>query len=69
MEDMMQTLNRQWHKAVQRVVFAHMNLAKSIKPADRKSAQKECDAALAEYRIAHGKLVDRAIEGSLDFIT
>jgi hypothetical protein len=64
----MQTLDREWHRAVKRGVLAHVNLAKSMKPADRKLAQAECDAALAEYQIAHGKLVDRAVDSSLDFM-
>jgi hypothetical protein len=48
----MQSSDREWHRALKRVVVAHMNLARSVKPADRKSAQKECDSELAEYRIA-----------------
>jgi hypothetical protein len=56
----MQTLTREWHRAVKRVVDAHMKLAQSVKATDRKFAQKECDSALAEYRIAYGKMLDRA---------
>jgi hypothetical protein len=54
-------LDRAWHKSVKRVVVAHMKLAKSVKPSERKLAQKECDTALAEYRVADGKVLDRAI--------
>jgi hypothetical protein len=54
-------LDRGWHRAVKRVVVAHMKLAKSVKPSERKSAQKECDAALAEYRVADGKVLDRVV--------
>jgi hypothetical protein len=59
-------LDRAWHKAVKRVVVAHMKLAKSVKPADRKLAQEKCDLALAEYRIAEGEVLDRAV-GWSDF--
>jgi hypothetical protein len=58
---MMQSLDRDWHRAVKRVVVAHMKLARSVTPADRKLAQKECASALAEYRIAYGKKLDRAV--------
>jgi hypothetical protein len=51
--------SREWHRAVKRVVVAHMKLAKSVKPSERKLAQKECDTALAEFRIADGKRLDR----------
>jgi hypothetical protein len=58
----MQSSDREWHRAVKRVAVAHMNLARSVKPADRKLAQKECASALAEYRIAYGKKLDRALQ-------
>jgi hypothetical protein len=56
--------DRGWHKAVKRVVVAHMKLAKSVKPSERKLAQRECDAALAEYRVADGKVLDRVVKWS-----
>jgi hypothetical protein len=59
MESWMQTFDREWHQAVKRVVIAHMALAQSVKSADRKSAQKQCEMALAEYRIICGKRLDR----------
>jgi hypothetical protein len=55
----MQTLNRDWHRAVKRVVVAHIALAKTVKPSDRKLAQQKCDLALAVYRITTGKKLDR----------
>jgi hypothetical protein len=58
-------LDREWYRAVKRVVLAHMKLAQSVKPAERKLAQKECASALAEYRIADGKRLDRVHQYSL----
>jgi|HubBroStandDraft_4_1064222.scaffolds.fasta_scaffold961849_1 hypothetical protein len=55
----MQTFDREWHRAVRCVVLAHMALAKSVESADRKSAQKQRETALAEYRIICGKRLDR----------
>src|SRR6202012_178918 len=34
--------DRRWDLAVKRVVTAHMTLARSVKPAERKVAQKKC---------------------------
>jgi hypothetical protein len=36
-----------------------MTLARSVKPAERKVAQKKCDIALAAYRFVGGRRLDR----------
>ena len=65
----MPTLNREWHRALKRVVVAHIALAKSVKRRDRKMAQKKCSAALAKYRIASGKLADQDNQNSSRLLT
>lgn len=61
----MQTLDRDWQRAMKRVVVAHMALARSVRPSDRKAAQRKCDIALADYRIATGKKRDRMLREPL----
>ena len=61
----MQTLDRGWQRAMKRVVVAHMALARSDRPSDRKAAQRKCDLTLADYRIATGKKRDRVLREPL----